>query len=844
MRSAYEYQQSMDESEFKGKNQDAVIDCLRRVESASFWGWDGGSRPFFWNWPREWQADVRDGFRLWFRPVEVNWKESQPKPTPQTKALMQNKILDIRSKGYLTPAPAKSWIRFFGVPKGDSDVRMVYDGTRSGLNEALWAPWFPLPTASTHLKMVDSDSWMADNDAGEFFLNWMMDEKVRELCGVDLSHFISQEEKVVLSSRSETHWVETWTRCAMGLRPSPYVCVKGMLLAKEIILGDQWHEKNVFRWNRVLLNLPGMLTYDSSLPWVCKLREDGTLAADVIIFVDDLRPVAPSEEECWAASQVVSKTMASLGLQDASRKRNPPSQSPGPWAGIVVTTDSHNVYISVSEKKWIKAKELIENISLEIPRGQIDHKNLESWTGYLVYVAQAYPSMKPYLCGLYGTLNSWRPNRTPAGFKVTRKGKRQKILGKGEIYAAEEREEEPEDFLQRYLGSRAESARVDEEDFIGPCEAPKLVRFVDRASTDLLALTELVKGSTPPLRVVRGGKSVSLIYGFGDASGTGFGSAIQLSDGSVFFRSGLWKRPKDRKKADGVLEDSPFYLITDEMSSNYRELRNLVDSVEATAEGGHLDGCQLMLFTDNTTAELAFHKEKSNSPHLHNLVLRLRKLEMKLCAELLVIHVSGKRMIESGIDGVSRGDMNAGMMAGQPVESFIPLHLSAAERSPKLLDWIRGWTGDQMEYLEPNRWPAVHGGGGTYLWMPPPAAAEAAVEWIGDSIHKRSNSVHIVVVPRIMTCRWRKSLGKVGDLEIVIPCDTPVWPADMFEPLVLIISLPLSRNCNENGSWRFKNSKRVESVESTVPRMWNSDFGSIRDTLRKLLYDARAVCTM
>lgn len=187
--------------------------------------------------------------------------------------------------------------------------------------------------------------------------------------------------------------------------------------------------------------------------------------------------------------------------------------------------------------------------------------------------------------------------------------------------------------------------------------------------------------------------------------------------------------------------------------------------MEKAANDGVLSGCQLMLFTDNMVADLAFHKGSSKSELLHGLVLRLRKLEMTLGAELLVVHVSGLRMIESGVDGISRGDLNAGMMAGQSIYSFIPLHLSAIDRSADLMEWIRGWAGEESELMTPDRWPEGHEGGRTYIWAPPPAAADAVADWLGESIHKRSNSVHVVVVPRLMTSRWRKSLGKSSDVQ-------------------------------------------------------------------------------
>jgi len=36
---------------FDIKTKAAIKDCLERVSATSIWGWEGGSRPFFWNWP-------------------------------------------------------------------------------------------------------------------------------------------------------------------------------------------------------------------------------------------------------------------------------------------------------------------------------------------------------------------------------------------------------------------------------------------------------------------------------------------------------------------------------------------------------------------------------------------------------------------------------------------------------------------------------------------------------------------------------------------------------------------------------------------------------------------------
>ena len=69
--------------------------------------------------------------------------------TPQVEKLMKVKISKMRERGYITPlVQILSTIHYFAVEKGDTDIRPDYNGTKSGLNGALWDPWFPLPDNS------------------------------------------------------------------------------------------------------------------------------------------------------------------------------------------------------------------------------------------------------------------------------------------------------------------------------------------------------------------------------------------------------------------------------------------------------------------------------------------------------------------------------------------------------------------------------------------------------------------------------------------------------------------------------------------------------------------------
>jgi len=58
--------------------------------------------------------------------------------------------------------------------KGLDDVWMMYNGPSNGLNEALWAPWFLLPTLkAVELGLVPGTT-LGDLDMGKMFLNFQL----------------------------------------------------------------------------------------------------------------------------------------------------------------------------------------------------------------------------------------------------------------------------------------------------------------------------------------------------------------------------------------------------------------------------------------------------------------------------------------------------------------------------------------------------------------------------------------------------------------------------------------------------------------------------------------------
>jgi len=239
--------------EFMVQAHEAASDTLERATLATWWDWPSGFRPFFWNWPEEVQTDVMLGLKWWLREGFVPFKKKQRIPRdPITHGLIKEKLEVIREKGYVAPGIVTALMFFFDVQKGTDDIRMVYDGTASGLNDSLWCPWFLLPTVDSLLRCVEPGTFMCDNNIGEMFLNFMLHEEMRKLCGIDVGGFFPEEAKA-----HGGQLIVRWARNAMGLRPSPYTCVKFILMGHEVIMGDPKNPLNVFQWTTVRLNLPG-----------------------------------------------------------------------------------------------------------------------------------------------------------------------------------------------------------------------------------------------------------------------------------------------------------------------------------------------------------------------------------------------------------------------------------------------------------------------------------------------------------------------------------------------------------------------------------------------------------
>ncbi len=214
--------------------------------------------------------------------------------------------------------------------------------------------------------------------------------------------------------------------------------------------------------------------------------------------------------------------------------------------------------------------------------------------------------------------------------------------------------------------------------------------------------------------------------------------------------------------------------------------------------------------------------------HLFDLVLTLKQEARKHEVFLHCFHISGDRMIASGVDGLSRGNYDAGILLGIDVCQFLPINISAWELAGNILEgWCKSWMGrDYTPPLTPEGWFERGHQPGVHIWTPPPAAALVALKELARSCHKCPSEVtHVVMIPRLL---WDEEWHSWFEMEVdgwFILHNGSIWPHFAFEPLMVRISFPIL--CPSSSyPWQVKQErKRVVDLGRALSEMSKtSDF--------------------
>ena len=128
----------------------------------------------------------------------------------------------------------------------------------------------------------------------------------------------------------------------------------------------------------------------------------------------------------------------------------------------------------------------------------------------------------------------------------------------------------------------------------------------------------------------------------------------------------------------------------------------------------------------------------------------------------------------------------------------------------------------------------------SYLWTPPPVIADVALEECLKAVHKRRDSYHIFVIPRLFTTKWRRLFAKLCDFSISLPVGSTHWPAEMHEPLWIGISFPFI----PYRPWTIRVTPAVVGLERQLHQVLRSGEGDGGNILREFLRTSRRLQTM
>ena len=503
--------------------------------------------------------------------------------------------------------------------------------------------------------------------------------------------------------------------------------------------------------------------------------------------------------------------MNSVGNVADDRKYRLPTCRPGAWKGEIMHTDQPFPRKSTTAKKWTRFKSglawVLDHANSE---GKMPTAEIRRIAGLGVNVTEVYQDARPYLKGFFNAIEAFRADRDHNGWRLRQDVDRD--LGPGAQDESgisptqiDESMQSAEDLELRDAGTEAAATGYP----LYTAATPELISHCE-------ALIELFQPEQPREVFIRPSSASQFRYYIGDASREGLGGATQFPDGSIRGRRGVWQQ----EFAEG--------------GSNLREATNQVNHILREIQAGMHDGCALWAFTDNGVWSAVWSRGLSTAKHLFDLVLRLR-VECRLHeVYLTVCHISGDRMIESGIDGWSRGDFETGISLGYDMRNFLPLDRSATDvAGPTIIPWLKTWMGDDYHGpLSPEGWfwdghmPGVH------VWTPPPAAALIALKQLSRSKLKRRHDVtHVVLIPRLLYWEeWQSRFEKEMDIWFVMHTGD-VWPHFAHEPLLVGIAFPMYRSY----PWVIKlESEKVVEIGRALSALSKQSHLRVGNYLRQL----------
>jgi hypothetical protein len=121
-----------------GKDQEAITSMLWHITHTNWFDFHAKSRLVYLRFPIHYQKEAQDGVEVFFEQPGPTTREAQQMiADAKTRTMVKDKIFKVMKRRYLlrTGIKVKLLIKYFAVPKGGNDTRVVYDATANNLND-------------------------------------------------------------------------------------------------------------------------------------------------------------------------------------------------------------------------------------------------------------------------------------------------------------------------------------------------------------------------------------------------------------------------------------------------------------------------------------------------------------------------------------------------------------------------------------------------------------------------------------------------------------------------------------------------------------------------------------
>ena len=175
-----------------------------------------------------------------------------------------------------------------------------------------------------------------------------------------------------------------------------------------------------------------------------------------------------------------------------------------------------------------------------------------------------------------------------------------------------------------------------------------------------------------------------------------------------------------------------------------------------------------------------------------------------------MVHITGTRMIDSGIYGLSRGKKLGGMMRGVKPLKPVPVDVGAVEILRGLEECLRSWWGANIKKIQPSYWFEVKED--ILLLETTPDVAETVIKLFLEACLQHPYRYHLIVVHLLMEFLWRKRIGKETYLLFNVNVGIPFWYLRGHVTLIIVLLLPIISLRKWRGPWTIKGSDKYTVV--------------------------------